>query len=193
MPPYDIKSEGALPESLDDAQYKPIIEPKSITADANSKDTKIIASAPTTATVDIEYPSGMRLGLIITSAFISMFLVSLVRISTSEVSSLQSQRITTVQDRMIITTAIPQITDDFNSVTDIGWYGSAYLLTTSAFQLLYGKIYSFYSIKATYLIAISLFEIGSAVSGAAPNSVSFIIGRALAGVGGAGITGGMVS
>lgn len=94
---------------------------------------------------------------------------------------------------MIVTTAIPQITDDFNSVTDIGWYGSAFLLTTSAFQLLYGKIYSFFSIKATYLIAIFLFEVGSALSGAAPNSASFIVGRAIAGVGGAGISSGMVS
>jgi MFS family permease len=94
---------------------------------------------------------------------------------------------------MIVTTAIPQITNDFDSVTDIGWYGSAYLLTTCAFQLLYGKIYSFYSIKTIYLIAVSLFEIGSAVSGAAPSSNTFIVGRAVAGVGGAGITSGMVS
>jgi MFS family permease len=94
---------------------------------------------------------------------------------------------------MIVSTAIPQISDDFHSVTDIGWYGSAYLVATCAFQLLYGKLYSFYSIKANYLIAIFLFETGSAVSGAAPNSVAFIFGRAISGVGGAGITSGMVS
>jgi MFS family permease len=94
---------------------------------------------------------------------------------------------------MIITTAIPQITNDFNSVTDIDWYGSAYQLTTCAFQLLFGKIYSFYSIKATFLISVFLFEAGSAVSGAAPNSDAFIIGRAIAGIGGAGILSGMVS
>ncbi len=67
---------------------------------------------------------------------------------------------------MIITTAIPRITDDFNSVTDIGWYGSAYLLTTCAFQLLFGKLYSIYSIKATVLTTIFLFEVGSALCGA---------------------------
>ncbi len=93
---------------------------------------------------------------------------------------------------MIITTAIPQITDEFNSVTDIGWYGSAYLLTTCAFQLLFGKLYTFFSIKAVYLVSIFLFELGSAVSGAAPSSVAFIVGRAIGGVGGAGITSGMV-
>lgn len=94
---------------------------------------------------------------------------------------------------MIITTAIPQITDDFNSVTDIGWYGSAFLLTSCAFQLLYGKIYSFYSIKATFLAAVLLFEVGSAVCGAAPSSAVFIAGRAIAGLGGAGVVSGVVS
>lgn len=93
---------------------------------------------------------------------------------------------------MIIATAIPRITDQFHSVADIGWYGSAYLLTTCSFQLPFGKLYTLYSVKANYLIAIFLFEIGSAVSGAAPNSIAFIVGRAIAGAGGAGITSGMV-
>lgn len=93
---------------------------------------------------------------------------------------------------MIVNTAIPKITDDFKSVGDIGWYGSGYQLTTSAFQLLFGKIYSFYSTKVTFLATIFLFEVGSAISGAAPNSVAFIVGRAIAGIGGAGIASGAV-
>ena len=103
------------------------------------------------------------------------------------------QHTNTSQDRLIIVTAIPQITNDFHSITDIGWYGSAYLLTTCAFQLLFGKIYTFWSIKTVFLAAVFLFEVGSAVCGAAPNSVVFIIGRAIAGVGGAGIFSGVVS
>ncbi len=87
---------------------------------------------------------------------------------------------------------MPQITDEFKSVTDIGWYGSAYLLATCAFQLLFGKLYTFYSIKTIFLTSITLFEIGSAVCGAAPTSVAFIIGRAVSGVGAAGIFSGVV-
>lgn len=64
---------------------------------------------------------------------------------------------------------------------------SAYLLTTCAFQLLFGKLYTFFSIKVVYLSAIFIFEIGSVVCGAAPNSIALIIGRAIAGVGSAGI------
>ncbi len=64
---------------------------------------------------------------------------------------------------------------------------SAYLLTTCAFQLFFGKLYTFFSIKWVYLGAIFVFEIGSVICGAAPTSVALIIGRAVAGVGSAGI------
>lgn len=38
---------------------------------------------------------------------------------------------------------------------------------------------------------VALFEIGSVICGAAPNSIAFIIGRAIAGLGGAGIFSGV--
>lgn len=50
-------------------------------------------------------------------------------------------------DRTIIGTAIPQITQEFNSLGDIGWYGSAYQLTTAASQLVFGRVYKFYEVK----------------------------------------------
>ncbi|CAK7199616.1 hypothetical protein SEUCBS139899_002299 [Sporothrix eucalyptigena] len=140
--------------------------------EADAENGANLAQVNTTATEDIEYPSGLKLGLLLASVFISMFLVAL--------------------DRLIIATAIPQITDDFHSVEDIGWYGSAYLLATCSFQLMFGKGYMFYSIKTVFLTAVLLFEIGSAVCGAAPSSVAFIIGRAIAGIGAAGIFSGVI-
>jgi MFS family permease len=65
-----------------------------------------------------------------------------------------------MQDRTIIGTAIPKITDEFHSIDDVGWYASAYLLTTCAFQLFYARIYSFYSPKWVLLSAIIIFETG---------------------------------
>ncbi len=64
------------------------------------------------------------------------------------------------QDRTILGTAIPKITDDFHSINDVGWYASSYLLTMCAFQLIYGRIYTFYSPKWVLLWAILIFEIG---------------------------------
>lgn len=114
-----------------------------------------------------EYPSGAKLAIITVSLCLSVLLMAL--------------------DNTIIATAIPKITDHFNSLDDVGWYGSSYLLTTCAFQLFFGKLYTFFSIKWVYLSAIAIFELGSLICGAAPTSVALIVGRAVAGVGSAGI------
>lgn len=66
------------------------------------------------------------------------------------------------------------------------------MLTGSAPMLLFGKIYTFYSPKWVLLSAIGLFEVGSAICGAAPNSTAFILGRAIAGLGSSGIFTGIV-
>lgn len=53
-------------------------------------------------------------------------------------------------------------------------------------------MYTFYSIKTVYLVSIVIFEIGSAICGAAPSSVALIVGRSIAGVGSAGIFAGAI-
>ncbi|KAG0645906.1 Roquefortine meleagrin synthesis T [Hyphodiscus hymeniophilus] len=116
---------------------------------------------------DIIYPGPIPLSILIIGLCLSVFLISL--------------------DRTIITTAIPFITNEFHSSDDIGWYGSAYLLTASAFQPLYGRIFTIFNMKWSYLASITVFEIGSLICGVAPNSVTLIVGRALAGLGSAGI------
>lgn len=44
-----------------------------------------------------------------------------------------------------------------------------------------------FNMKWSYLASITMFEIGSLICGVAPNSVALIVGRALAGLGSAGI------
>ncbi|KAI0491193.1 major facilitator superfamily domain-containing protein [Xylaria cf. heliscus] len=143
--------------------------------DNNDDNTAELTTAQTTTSTKTtqEYPTGLRLVLVLSSVYISLFLVSL--------------------DRLIVTTAIPAITNEFDSLPDVGWYGAAYLLTSCAFQLLFGKLYSFYPIRVVYALSVVLFEVGSALCGAAPSSVAFIVGRAVQGVGSAGIfAGGIV-
>jgi Major Facilitator Superfamily len=95
-------------------------------------------------------------------------------------------------DNTIIATAIPRITTVFNSLGDVGWYGSAYLLTTTSLQPSFGKVYTYFNIKWTYISAIVIFELGSILCAAALTSTMLIVGRAVAGVGAAAIfSGGM--
>jgi len=70
---------------------------------------------------------------------------------------------------------------------DIVWYGSAFFATVGAFQSTWGKIYKYFSLKLSFLVAITLFELGSLICGLAPHSTALITGRAIAGIGAAGI------
>ncbi|KAK1716486.1 major facilitator superfamily domain-containing protein [Colletotrichum lupini] len=90
-------------------------------------------------------------------------------------------------DRTLLTTAIPQITSDFQSTADIGWYGSAQLLTICAFQPVFGRVFSLFSVKWAYVLAIVMFLAGSLICGLAPDSLALIVGRAVAGFGSAGV------
>ncbi|KAL2195285.1 major facilitator superfamily domain-containing protein [Corynascus similis CBS 632.67] len=96
-------------------------------------------------------------------------------------------------DRTILSTAIPEITNEYNSFGDYAWYGSAYLLSCCAVQLLFGKVFTMFSVKYTLFLSVLVFEIASAICGAAPSSISFIIGRAIAGLGSAGIFAGAMT
>lgn len=95
-------------------------------------------------------------------------------------------------DGTILATAIPKITNSFNSLDDVGWYGSSFLFTNCTVQLLFGKLYTFYSAKWVFLSGLGIFEIGSLVCAVAPNSASLIIGRAIAGIGAAGLFSGAI-
>jgi len=102
-----------------------------------------------------------------------------------------------------IAVAIPKITTVFNSLDDVGWYGSVYLLTVTSFQPSFGKLYKILNSKLVYLTCIFIFEgmptsndlsfvwhatgAGSVLCAAAPNSSVFILGRAIAGLGAAGL------
>ncbi|KAK4222842.1 azole resistance protein 1 [Podospora fimiseda] len=148
--------------------------------------TEVINPTEDPTPTTLSYPSGLNLFLIISSLSLSVFLCAL--------------------DETIISNAIPQITNDFNSITDIvapiatycckplhiGWYGSAYFTTFAAFQLIYGKLFCFFFIKLVFLISVLIFEIGSLLCGTAVNSGMFIAGRAVAGLGSAGINAGFI-
>ncbi|KAH8196242.1 hypothetical protein TruAng_009599 [Truncatella angustata] len=121
-------------------------------------------------TKNAEYVQGLKLYLVLSALTIVYFLIML--------------------DNTILATAIPYITDEFHSLLDVGWYGSAYQLSCAALQPLTGKIYTRINSKVVFIVCLVVFEAGSALCGAAPSSTALIIGRALAGMGGAGLLNG---
>ncbi len=67
--------------------------------------------------------------------------------------------------KTIVTTAIPRITDEFHSLTQVGWYGSAFFLTIAAFQSAWGKLYKYFPLKTIFLTSVMVFEVGSLICG----------------------------
>ncbi|KAJ5630789.1 uncharacterized protein N7484_010889 [Penicillium longicatenatum] len=90
-------------------------------------------------------------------------------------------------DSTCVGTLGPTISDEFNSLNDVSWYGIAYSLASCATILSYGKFYSFYSARIVFASALAVFVIGSIICATAQSSIAFIVGRAVAGLGNAGI------
>jgi len=60
-------------------------------------------------------------------------------------------------------------------------------MASVALLLLLGRAYGLFNMKALMLSSIAVFEVGSALCGAAPTSNALIAGRVIAGMGGAGM------
>ncbi|KAJ5691620.1 MFS general substrate transporter [Penicillium malachiteum] len=119
------------------------------------------------------YLTGWRLGVAISCLFFANFLIAL--------------------DANIINVAIPRISSDFHALDDVAWYGTGYLLTITTFQPLYGTFYRLFRTDAVYLISIIIFELGTIICAAANSSPLFIVDRAIAGLGAAGVLQGSLS
>lgn len=87
---------------------------------------------------ELTFLKGWRLAVVITSLYLGTFLIAL--------------------DTNIVGVAIPEISTEFNALQDIAWYGSAYLLTITAFQPMMGSFYRFFTVEGTYKGCIIVFE-----------------------------------
>ncbi|KAB2573258.1 Efflux pump mlcE [Lasiodiplodia theobromae] len=119
---------------------------------------------------DRDYITGPKLFLVLGSLTLVVFLILL--------------------DITILGTAIPEITTEFNALADAGWYIGAYQLASASLQLMSGKLYTYFNNKYTFLVYFAFFELGSLICAVANSSSLFIGGRAIAGLGSAGIING---
>jgi len=119
---------------------------------------------------ETEWVSGLKLWILMLPLCCTFFLIML--------------------DVSIIATAVPQITNEFRSLSNVGWYGAAYQLASGALQPLTGKLYVNFKNKRVFISFFALFELGSLICGVAPSSNVLIVGRAIQGMGTAGLQNG---
>ncbi len=91
-------------------------------------------------------------------------------------------------DGTILASALPSIGREFGEVHNLPWLITAYLIANTTITTLYGKISDIHGRRATLLISISLYMLGSLVCALAPNMFVLILGRVLHGLGGGGLT-----
>ncbi len=87
-------------------------------------------------------------------------------------------------DQTIVSTALPTIARDLHGLNEYSWVATAYLLTSAVATPLFGKISDMFGRKRIFQLAIVIFLIGSALSGAAQTMHQLIFFRGLQGIGG---------
>ena len=90
-------------------------------------------------------------------------------------------------DQTIVATAIRTIADDLNGLSIQAWATTAYLITSTIATPLYGKLSDLYGRRPFFLAAVSIFIVGSALSGLAQTMYQLAAYRAFQGIGAGGL------
>ena len=90
-------------------------------------------------------------------------------------------------DQTVVSTAMPTIVGELGGLEHLSWVITAYLLTSTASMLLYGKLSDLYGRKLLLQIAIVIFLGGSLLSGISQNMLQLIVFRGVQGLGAGGI------
>ncbi|PIL32782.1 MFS general substrate transporter [Ganoderma sinense ZZ0214-1] len=90
-------------------------------------------------------------------------------------------------DSTIVATALPTISAAFDAGSVVSWVPSAYFLTSTAFQPLYGRFSDIFGRKIALCLAMAIFMVGSLSAGFSRTIMQLIVLRGIAGVGGGGI------
>jgi MFS family permease len=90
-------------------------------------------------------------------------------------------------DQTIVATALPKVVSELGGITQYSWVFTAYMLGSTVTVPLYGKLGDAHGRKPLFIVAISIFLVGSALCGAAQNMFELVVFRAIQGIGAGGL------
>lgn len=90
-------------------------------------------------------------------------------------------------DQTIVSTSIRVIADDLHGLSAQAWVTTAYLITSTVTTPLYGKLSDIYGRRPMFLIAISIFVIGSLMCTFSTSMYELAAFRAIQGIGAGGL------
>ncbi|KAI0465724.1 MFS general substrate transporter [Xylaria cf. heliscus] len=90
-------------------------------------------------------------------------------------------------DTTIAAAVQADVVKTFGQIEQLAWIGAGFPLGSVTMIFLVGYLYNAFNMKWVFILTVLLFDIGSALCGAAPNMAALIVGRVIAGAGGTGI------
>ena len=90
-------------------------------------------------------------------------------------------------DQTIVATALPTIVGELGGLEHLAWVVTAYMVTSTASAPLYGKLSDLYGRKVMFQGAITIFLLGSVLSGLSQSMGQLIAFRAVQGIGAGGL------
>ncbi|CCM03127.1 uncharacterized protein FIBRA_05248 [Fibroporia radiculosa] len=91
-------------------------------------------------------------------------------------------------DHTIVASTYAHIGSQFHHLENTSWITTGYMLTLTSFQPLYGKLSDIFGRKFCMLLALTVFCFGCLLCGLANSMTTLIVARAIAGMGGGGIS-----
>ncbi|KAH7131799.1 major facilitator superfamily domain-containing protein [Dendryphion nanum] len=90
-------------------------------------------------------------------------------------------------DTTSVSTSIPAIAAELNTGTASSWIGSSFLVASTAFQLINGRLSDIFGRKNCLLLCLALLGIGDIGCGCSQNKEMLFFFRSIAGIGGGGV------
>ncbi|KJZ71604.1 hypothetical protein HIM_08998 [Hirsutella minnesotensis 3608] len=118
-------------------------------------------------TIIVKEPSFVRLALILSTAWVGIFLGAI--------------------DSTIIATLSAPISSEFNSLNLLPWLATAYLISNAACQPISGRLTDIFGRGPGLVLSNVIFAVGNLICGLANSQYTMIFGRVVAGLGGGGL------
>lgn len=104
------------------------------------------------------------------------------------VTGLWSVTMLAALDGTIVATLLSDIGSSFEKSNMASWLGTSYLLSVCCFTPIYGRLCDIMGRRGAMFVALISFGVGTILCGIAPSMETLIAARALAGIGGGGLT-----
>lgn len=90
-------------------------------------------------------------------------------------------------DQTVVSTSMRTISDDLNGMSLVAWVTTAYMIMSTIATPLYGKLSDIFGRRPLFIIAISIFVLGSLLAGTANTMYELAAYRAVQGLGAGGL------